>query len=166
MRFRWIIGGLLLVVILSGLLVWHPWSRSRLAINGALPQWTQLQLRYHVFPILPSWLPPGTASVSYEPISALSHYREAEVILAPARSQHWGIVISEWRGPQTVISGHPQATVHMGDLVLTMSHWYVPSGRAHVTMAWFRSHGVSIVVNGVDVPLTTVEQVAAGLNKS
>jgi hypothetical protein len=44
------------------------------------------------------------------------------------------------------------------------AHRRVPSGRAHIAMPCFRSHGVRIVVDGIDVPLTTVERVAAGLS--
>jgi len=164
MRLRWVIGGLVLVGIVGGLLAWHPWNRPQVAVSGAVTQWSRLRLRYHVFPIMPSWFPPGTASVNYQPISARSHDREANLTLLPVKTQHWGIAIYEWRGPQTVIAGHPEQVVRVGGLVLMTAHWYVPSGRAHIAMAWFRTHGVSIVVNGVNVPLTTVERVASGLS--
>jgi hypothetical protein len=64
----------------------------------------ELRLRYHAFPIMPSWFPPGTASVDYQPITAYSHDREVDVTLLPGTSQHWSIAIYEWRGPQTVMA--------------------------------------------------------------
>jgi hypothetical protein len=164
MRSRLVVAGLLLVGIVGGLLVWHPWNRPRVVVTGAVTQWIRLQQRYHVFPIMPSWFPPGTALVNYQPISAQTQDRDAEVSLVSAHSRHpWGIAIYEWRGTQTVIVGHHPRPVRVGGVELMTAHWFVPSSRAHVGFAWFRLHGVSIVVNGVNVPLTTLEQVASSL---
>jgi hypothetical protein len=97
---------------------WHPRNRPRVAVSGAVSQWSRSRLRSHVFPIMPSWFPPGTAPVDYQPISARSHDREADVTLLPGNSQLGGIVIDERRGSQPVIAGHPPQAVRVGGLAL------------------------------------------------